>query len=294
VRLADLVAADRVVVPLLETSLPAAAESLVERLAAAGPVARPEVLRARVAEERPEDIVAWSDRAFLLHYRTEAVSELAVAVGVAPAVVRRELVGGDEQTARVVLMVVAPPRMAGRYLQVVGAFARLLSREEVVAELLAAPTAAALAALPLFRAAELAEQITVRDIMTERPRTVRAEVPLRDAASEMVRARVGGLLVTDDEERLVGVLSERELLRHLLGVYLLGGSERPRTAAGDPRRAVREVMTRQVLCVSPEQPLAEVAALLANKDVDRVPVVRDGRLVGVLTRGDIVRKLIGS
>jgi CBS domain-containing protein len=53
-------------------------------------------------------------------------------------------------------------------------------------------------------------------------------------------------------------------------------------------------MTRQVMCVNPDQPVAEVAAMMSNKDVDRVPVVRDGRLVGFLTRGDIVRKLIGS
>jgi CBS domain-containing protein len=53
-------------------------------------------------------------------------------------------------------------------------------------------------------------------------------------------------------------------------------------------------MTRQVLCVSPDVPLAEVASLMTNKDVDRIPVVQDGRLVGSLTRGDIVRKLIGS
>ena len=52
-------------------------------------------------------------------------------------------------------------------------------------------------------------------------------------------------------------------------------------------------MTRQVLCVSPEQPLAEVSLIMANKDVERVPVVREGRIVGLLTRGDIVRKLIG-
>jgi len=56
---------------------------------------------------------------------------------------------------------------------------------------------------------------------------------------------------------------------------------------------VRDAMTRQVLCVAPEQPVAEVAALMSNKDVERVPVVREGRLVGFLTRGDIVRKLIG-
>jgi CBS domain-containing protein len=59
-------------------------------------------------------------------------------------------------------------------------------------------------------------------------------------------------------------------------------------------RQVRDVMTRQVLCVRPDQPVAEVAAMMSNKDVDRVPVVSDGRLVGFLTRGDIVRKLIGS
>ena len=60
------------------------------------------------------------------------------------------------------------------------------------------------------------------------------------------------------------------------------------------KKTVRDVMTRQVMCVGPEQPVAEVAALMSNKDVERVPVVREGRLVGFLTRGDIVRKLIGS
>ena len=57
---------------------------------------------------------------------------------------------------------------------------------------------------------------------------------------------------------------------------------------------VRDVMSRQVMCVAPEQPIAEVASLMSNKDVDRVPVVREGQLVGFLTRGDIVRKLIGN
>ena len=46
--------------------------------------------------------------------------------------------------------------------------------------------------------------------------------------------------------------------------------------------------------VSPDQPLAEAASLMNNRNVDRVPVVKEGRLVGFLTRGDIVRKLIGS
>jgi len=101
---------------------------------------------------------------------------------------------------------------------------------------------------------------------------------------------------------LVGMLSERELMRHMLvnAAFFGGGrgahgeSVRHAGGADHTRRTVRDVMTRQVLCVSPDQPLAEVASVMSNKDVERVPVVRDGRLVGFLTRGDIVRKLIGS
>jgi CBS domain-containing protein len=91
------------------------------------------------------------------------------------------------------------------------------------------------------------------------------------------------------------MVSEKEVIRHLLTIQAFTGPDA--RAASPPvtvRKTVRDAMTRQVLCVAAEQPLAEVAALMSNKDVDRVPVVREGRLVGFLTRGDIVRKLIGS
>ncbi|MBC7673882.1 MAG: CBS domain-containing protein [Polaromonas sp.] len=91
------------------------------------------------------------------------------------------------------------------------------------------------------------------------------------------------------------MVSEREVIRHLLTMQAFTGPDaRVATPPSMGGKTVRDVMTRQVLCVAPEQPLAEVAALVSNRDVDRVPVVRDGRLVGFLTRGDIVRKLIGS
>jgi CBS domain-containing protein len=110
----------------------------------------------------------------------------------------------------------------------------------------------------------------------------------------MLLAGLSALPVVDDDGNLLGLLSERELMRHLMATALLPdstGRSMPRPAQG--RRTVRDVMTRQVLCVAPEQSVAEVASLMTNKDVERVPVVREGRLVGFLTRGDIVRKLIG-
>ncbi|MGH7663978.1 MAG: CBS domain-containing protein [Gemmatimonadaceae bacterium] len=299
--LAAIVDARRAIVPLAAASLPEASALLVERLVSAGAVTKPDQLRERAREERPEDIVAMGDRAFLLHYRTDSVRELVVAIGTSRDPICRGLGESDKQCARIVLLIVAPPRMAARYLQVVGAFARMLSSPNVVEAVLEQPDAESLAALPAFESYDLPEELLVRDIMTERPLTVHPDSVLREAALTMVRANVEGLPVVDDEQRLVGMLSERELLRHLLGSQLLAGSQKAATVepptgeiGGAPRRVVRDVMTRQVLCVSASQALADVASLMSNKELDRVPVVSEGRLVGVLTRGDIVRKLIGS
>ncbi|HEU4641717.1 MAG TPA: CBS domain-containing protein [Gemmatimonadaceae bacterium] len=295
-RLSDLVVPGRVVLPLRETTLAGAAGELVERLAATGAIADREKLQARVSEERGEDIVALGDRAFLTHYRTDAVEQLVLAIGIARSPVARDVGEGEGQQAHIVLLFLAPPRLAARYLQVLGAFARLLSRPQVVERMLAASTPEEVAALPELRETELPPQLTVREMMTERPRTTRPDTPLRDAARAMVRGGIGALPVVEADGTLVGMLSERELMRHMLSntAFLGATGHRPESSTEQGRRTVRDVMTRQVLCVSPDEVLAEVASLMANKDVDRVPVVREGRLVGFLTRGDIVRKLIGS
>jgi CBS domain-containing protein len=295
-RLADLLAADRTIVPLEADTLPAAADALIARLVAAGGVVDEGKLRSRVAEERPEDIVGMGERAFLLHYRTDAVDDLLVAFGTSPHPICRELGDEEQQCARILMLVASPPRHAARYLQVVGAFARFLASAERVERILEQPTADALLGATILADYTVPEQLTVGDLMSERPRSVTANTPLRDAARDLVRARVGGLPVVDDHGVVVGMLSERELMQHLLTAYLQGGAPRPQTleVSGNTRRSVRDVMTRQVLCVSPDQPLAEAASLMNNRNVDRVPVVKEGRLVGFLTRGDIVRKLIGS
>ena len=301
-RLSDVVKAPRAVVPLPaeDDTLPAAARTLILRLATAGAVSDPDKLLARMAEERPEDVVAMGERAFLLHFRTDTVPDLVVAMGTTRAPICRELGQDDQgqvqvQCARILVMVAAPPRQATTYLQLVGAFARFFQKESRVDAVLAQPNAEALEALPDFHEWVLPEQLLVRDIMTQRPRAVPPDMPVRQAAADMVRYGIGGLPVTDADGQIVGMLSEKELLRHLQSSYLQpGAASRPLSPGMNRRQLVRDVMTRQVLCVSPEQPLAEVASIMTNKDVERVPVVTGGRLVGYLTRGDIVRKLMGS
>jgi CBS domain-containing protein/mannitol/fructose-specific phosphotransferase system IIA component (Ntr-type) len=294
-RVSDLLVASRIVMPLVAGTVADAAEALCRALDRSGALSNADLLRERIEEARSEDLVALADRAFVLHYRTDAVRDLVVSIGVAPSDVVRVLDDHAMQRARLVVLVCAPPRQLARHLQVVSALVRVLSTASTVTAALSAETPEQLLALPQFAGLALPAQLTVRELMSERPRTVGPDVPLRSAVLEMLRAGVGGLPVVDESNRVIGMLSERELLRDLLSHYLprAGGATAPQPPAA-ARRTVRDIMTRQVLCVAPEQPLAEVASLMLNKDVERVPVVKDDRLVGFLTRGDIVRKLIGS
>ena len=294
-RLCDFLAPERAVVPLTARTLQEAAAQLLERVVSAHGVIDVGKLSRRVSEARAEDVVAMGERAFLLHYRTDAVGQLLVGIGVSRTPLCFRSGDDSEQCARIVLLIVTPPRHAARYLQVVGAFARLLRKPEVLSAILAAPDPATLVDLESFAGYQLPEQLTVRDVMSDHPLSVRADTPLREVARTLVRTGLGALPVVDDDERVLGMVSEREVIRHLLTVQAFTGSDA--RVAAPPRsgsKCVRDVMSRQVLCVDPGQPLAEVASLMSNKDVDRVPVVREGRLVGFLTRGDIVRKLIGS
>ncbi len=294
-KLRDFLAPERAIVPLSAATLQDASEQLLKRLLPAHGVLDAEGLRQRVNERREGDVVAMGDRAFLLHYRTNAVGQLLVAIGVSPEAICVRLGEDAARCSRISLLVVTPPRHAARYLQVVGAFARLLRKPDVLAAIHAAPDAASLLALDFFGEYRLPEQLTVRDVMSDHPRTVRPDLSLKEAARTLVRTGLGALPVVDDDLRVLGMVSEKEVIRHLLTIQAFTGPDVRVAAPPAPgMKTVRDAMTRQVLCVAAEQPLAEVAALMSNKDVDRVPVIREGRLVGFLTRGDIVRKLIGS
>ena len=172
---------------------------------------------------------------------------------------------------------------------------RVLAAREVLEAIHATTSAQELVELEAFATYQLPEQLTVRDVMTDQPRTVLADTPLKEAARTMVRSGLGALPVIDAERRVLGMVSERDVIRHLLTTQVFSGADvRSVMPPGSAPRNVRDIMSRQVMCVAPEQPIAEVASLMSNKDVDRVPVVREGQLVGFLTRGDIVRKLIGN
>jgi CBS domain-containing protein len=300
VRLKDVVDPQHIVVPLSAQTVKEATERLAEQLVKSGAASEPGRLNAVIRNAWPEDMVSVGEHAFLPHFRTEAVRKLVTAVGVSPTPIRWER--DPHRTARIVILIVAPPRETATYLQVVGAFARILSDPETVLAVLAAKTPEQFTQIGALGAVELPSHLSVRDVMTPQPLTARPDQTLAEVARLMIDKDVRAVPVVDEGGQLLGMVTHRELLRYLIPDYLQktkSGEFRavsktlPQRGSSNPREMpVKDVMARAVLCVSEDQTLSDIANLMSSKDVDRFPVVREGVVVGFLTRADLIRRLI--
>ncbi|MBI1966442.1 MAG: CBS domain-containing protein [Gemmatimonadetes bacterium] len=299
-KLRDVLDPAHVVVPLKAATVQQATEQLADKLIESGAIADPKRLSGVIKNAWPEDMVSVGEHAFLPHFRTEAVRKLVTAVGVAATPIRWEK--DPHRTARIVILIVAPPRETPTYLQVVGAFARTLSDPETVLQLLAAKTPEQVVGVGALEAIELPGQLTVRDVMTPHVYTVRPNQTLGEVARLMVAKDVRAVPVVEEDGGLVGIVTHKELLRHLVPEFVQrakSGEFRAPTrsqiqrGSTDPTQIpVREVMARSVLCLSEDQTLSDVANLMTSKEVDRFPVVREGVVVGFLTRADLIRRLV--
>ena len=302
-KLQEVVEQQHVVVPLVAHTVKEATERLAERLVASGAAIEANRLNAVIRNAWPEDMVSVGEHAFIPHFRTEAVRKLTTAVGVSVTPIRWEK--DPNRSARIVILIVAPPRETPTYLQVLSAFARLLADPATVLAVLAAKTPEQLLGIGALHAMELPSHLVVRDLMTPDVLSARPEQQLGDVARMMMDKDVRALPVVDDNGSLVGMVTHRELLKYLIPDYLQrskSGKFRALPAnmmAGqgnvDPRGLpVKDVMSRAVLCLSEDQTLTDVASLMNNKDVDRFPVVREGIVVGFLTRADLIRRLVAN
>lgn len=141
--------------------------------------------------------------------------------------------------------------------------------------------------------------MTAKDVMTTKVVAVGPEMPVNAIAALLLDRHISAVPVIDDDRRILGIVSEGDLMRR-------GETERWRSwwlaAFGDAEELARrfakthgqrakDVMTREVVTITEETPLAKIAELLEEKRIKRVPVVREGRLVGIVSRADLLRGL---
>jgi CBS domain-containing protein len=140
------------------------------------------------------------------------------------------------------------------------------------------------------------------DIMTSPVLTVGPDSQVREIAALLLKHRISGVPVVDDG-RLAGFVSEGDLLhREEIGtdrnpragswwLRLFGGDDSPADYVKSHARRARDIMTREVVSVGPDTPLAEIAALLEKRRIKRVTVLRDGKLVGIVSRANLVQAI---
>ena len=118
----------------------------------------------------------------------------------------------------------------------------------------------------------------VRDAMTEDPHSIGASASVVEAARLMREGHIGSLPVTEDE-RLVGMITDRDITTRVVA-----------ESAAPETTSVGDVYSRDLISVEPDHDLEEALELMARHQVRRLPVVENGRLVGVVAQADIALK----
>lgn len=139
------------------------------------------------------------------------------------------------------------------------------------------------------------------DVMTTDVATVGTMATVQDVAKILLERRVSGVPVVDPEHHVLGIISEGDLIRRVetntiaRGSWWLGffgaADQLQEQFIKSHGRTVDQVMTRDPVTVSPDTPLREIAALLEKKGIKRVPVVENGKLVGIVSRANLLHGL---
>ena len=148
--------------------------------------------------------------------------------------------------------------------------------------------------------------LTARDIMTKEVVTVTLETSIRDLAGIITTHRIGSIPVVDSEGKLVGIVTESDLIEqdksfHIPTVislfdwviYLESEKKFEKELKRMTARTVGDICAREVVTVTPATPVSEMADIMSGKKIHALPVVEEGKLVGIVSRIDLIRSMAG-
>lgn len=140
-----------------------------------------------------------------------------------------------------------------------------------------------------------------QDVMTTKVISVGPDTPVQEVAALLLEHKISAVPVVDAEGQLVGVVSEGDLIHRLEDEraarrswwlsLVASPEEQAQAYLKTHGHVVRDVMTTPVVTVAPTTPVSEIAHLLDSRRIKRVPVVQDGRVIGIVSRGDLLRAL---
>lgn len=147
-------------------------------------------------------------------------------------------------------------------------------------------------------------EIKVKDIMSKGVVFIKTGTPVKEVAKIFVEKEIGGAPVVDEKGEMIGIVTENDLIMqdvkvrfptyiHLLdGVIFLEGvkkyDEELRKAIG---AVIDDVMTEEVVTVEENASIEDVATLMVEKEISRLPVTKEGKIIGIVTKRDIIEAI---
>jgi CBS domain-containing protein len=290
-KLADLLTADRIRIPMEAKGLEAALSELT------GLLTGDEGLEEDEAREIPSGLIsgevgelsALAPDVVLAVVRTSSAKELMGAVGLTDAPLESGV--EDLPPSRAVLLLVTPRRISTLRAQVIPDIIRSFRDETVRGAFLACRSARDLRGVRGLMDVALDERLLVEDALSPVSYRVYPDTPMAEVLDLITRRGLHVVPVVGESYEVLGMITAAEALKFLLQRRRRGPHEG--VGSEEPVAMARDVMSRTVMCVSEDQSLMEAANLMVNRDVAQLPVVRDGELIGFLTRDTTLQRLQG-
>jgi len=135
-----------------------------------------------------------------------------------------------------------------------------------------------------------------KDVMTTSVVTIDPQVEIADVARILLENRISAVPVVDKAGSIQGILSEGDLMRRAdcgshRSWWLSLLADKTKIYERDRGTRAKDVMTRAVVSIDPETTISDIARILESKGIKRVPVVQNGKLVGIVSRADVLRGL---
>lgn len=290
-KLSELLVDAWVALPLAATTMQEALEALLSRVGAGLSDDRwVEKLARDLAFGSQGEVCRLNERVVAVLAPMERLGDISVTVGVADKPFPVTGDGADEPgSAQALILVLTPGRLTNVRQDLIPVLSKVFRDPERTTRLVKARTVDEIRSFKEFMEAEFQPRLLVEDALVKVKYRVYPATPLSEVLDLMVRRGVHAVPVVGERYEVLGILTSGDALEYLLRQ---GGGEGRR----DERTGLvaRDFMTRTVLCVSEGQALVEAANMMVNRDVEQLPVVREGELVGFVTRDSILRALSGA
>lgn len=282
--------------PLQATSYAEVLDELAAFAARQPGVVDGERLLSQVSSLGADDTIAVGGGAFLPHLKSDAIDRVVVVMGATRKPLRVPVESGEETRGRLFVLAAVPPDEHAGYLETVSSIAAVLRGEGTVDAILEAGTPERIASLPAIRNAPRIQRLSVVDVMDPAAQRVYPDMALPEASRVLIRGRHPALPVVNKRDEIVGMISEKDLIKAFLPGYLRisggpGGEDSGERKSAD-KTLVRDVMSKAVLCLPIEASINEAASIIVNKNVDPLPLTREGKWVGLISRRSLIRKLL--